>query len=52
MQPRCHYLKHFKSQFDKLWVHGLVHLLGYDHKNEKDFRKMQQVELDYLKYIK
>ena len=45
-------LKHFKSQFDKLWVHGLVHLLGYDHKNEKDFRKMQQVELDYLKYIK
>ena len=45
-------LKDFKSQFDKLWVHGLVHLFGYDHKNQKDFRKMQQVEINYLKYIK
>jgi probable rRNA maturation factor len=45
-------LKDFKSQFDKLWVHGLVHLFGYDHKNQKDFKKMQQVEINYLKYIK
>ena len=21
----------FKSEFDKLWVHGLVHLMGYKH---------------------
>ena len=45
-------LIHFKSHFDKLWIHGLVHLFGYDHKNEKEFRKMQQVETDYLRYIK
>jgi probable rRNA maturation factor len=44
-------MKNFKLEFDKLWIHGLVHLFGYDHKKEKDFRKMSQVEKDYLKYI-
>ena len=29
----------FKSQFDKLWVHGLVHLFGYDHKKKKIIKK-------------
>ena len=42
----------FKSNFDKLWVHGLAHLFGYDHKKNKDFKKMQNVEKNYLKYIK
>ena len=45
-------LKHFKIEFDKLWIHGLVHILGHDHKKEKDFKKMSKVERDYLKYIK
>ena len=45
-------LKSFKIEFDKLWIHGLVHLLGYEHKKEKDFKKMKKVEKDYLKYIK
>ena len=45
-------LKLFKSQFDKLWVHGLIHLFGHDHKKEKDFKKMSKVEAEYLKYIK
>ena len=44
-------LKNFKYNFDKLWIHGLVHLFGYDHKKEKDFKKMSQIEKDYLKYI-
>ena len=44
-------MKNFKLEFDKLWIHGLVHLFGYDHKKEKDFRKMSQIEKDYLKYI-
>ena len=42
----------FKSEFNSLWVHGLVHLFGHEHQKEKDFVKMNQVELDYLKYIK
>ena len=45
-------LKLFKSHFDKLWIHGLVHLFGHDHKSEKDHRKMNKVETDYLKYIR
>ena len=44
-------MKNFKHEFDKLWIHGLVHLFGYDHKKEKDYRKMSQVEKNYLKYI-
>ena len=27
----------FIFEFDKLWVHGLVHLFGYDHKKNLDF---------------
>ena len=42
----------FKSEFDKLWIHGLIHLFGHDHKKEKDFKKMSKVEAEYLKYIK
>ena len=45
-------LKLFKSQFDKLWVHGLVHLLGHDHKKESAYKKMRQIESSYLNYIK
>ena len=44
-------IKLFRSQFDKLWIHGLVHLFGYDHKKEKEYKKMHRVEASYLKYI-
>ena len=44
--------KNFKLQFNKVWIHGLVHLFGYDHKKEKDFRKMYKIESDFLKDIK
>jgi probable rRNA maturation factor len=41
----------FKSEFNRLWVHGLVHLFGHDHKREKDFQKMQIVEKSFLSYL-
>ena len=44
-------LKFFKLEFDKLWIHGLVHLFGHDHKKEKDYKKMNRLEENYLKYI-
>ena len=44
-------LNFFKLNFDKLWIHGFTHLFGYDHKQEKDFKKMHRIEKDYLKYI-
>ena len=27
----------FRNEFNKLWIHGLVHLFGYDHKKDRDF---------------
>ena len=41
----------FKEEFNKLWVHGFVHLFGYDHKKNKDFYKMLKIEKKYLSYI-
>ena len=34
----------FSLEFDKMWVHGYLHLLGYDHKKKKDFMKMKKLE--------
>ncbi len=42
----------FKSEFDRLWIHGLIHLFGHDHKKEKDFKKMNKIEKNYLNHIK
>ena len=44
-------LKKFKLEFDTLWIHGLMHLLGHDHLREKDFQKMTNVERKYLNLI-
>ena len=42
----------FKSEFDKLWVHGLVHLMGYRHYKNKDFFKMKKIEDKIIKQLK
>ncbi len=44
-------LKNFKLEFDRLWIHGLIHLFGHDHKKEKEFYRMSQIEKKYLKFI-
>ena len=41
----------FEIEFDRLWIHGLVHLFGHDHKKDKDFKIMRQVEKNYLDLI-
>ena len=41
--------KNFEIEFNRLWIHGLVHLFGHDHKKDKDFKKMRQVEKKYFK---
>ena len=43
--------KNFKLEFNKLWIHGLVHLFGYDHKKNRDFSKMRKLEKKFLSYI-
>ena len=37
-------LSNFSYEFDKTWIHGYLHLLGYDHKKNKDYKKMQNKE--------
>ena len=38
----------FKNELNKLWIHGLVHLFGYQHKKNKDFKAMEKIEKKYL----
>ena len=42
----------FKGEFDKLWVHGLVHLMGYKHYKNRDFFKMKKIEDKIIKQLK
>ena len=41
----------FNLEFNKLWIHGLVHLFGHNHKKDKDFNKMTKVEKQFLSYL-
>tara|TARA_S200000501_G_scaffold149977_1_gene141414 strand:- start:783 stop:1241 length:459 start_codon:yes stop_codon:yes gene_type:complete len=41
----------FKDHLNILWIHGLVHLFGYEHKKNKNFKKMQIIEKKFLKKI-
>ena len=41
----------FNIVFDKIWIHGLVHLLGYRHKSNQDFSVMQKLENKIIKSI-
>ena len=41
----------FNYEFDKMWVHGYLHLLGYDHKKNREFEKMHKLEKKILNYI-
>ena len=41
----------FQEELNKLWIHGLVHLFGYQHKKDQDFHAMSKIEKKYLQYI-
>tara|TARA_B110001452_G_scaffold228047_1_gene203250 strand:+ start:1057 stop:1521 length:465 start_codon:yes stop_codon:yes gene_type:complete len=41
----------FQQEFNKLWIHGLVHLFGHKHKRNKDFNVMDKIEKKYLNLI-
>lgn len=41
----------FIKYFDKIWVHGLTHLLGYKHKSNQDYLAMTKIEKNFLKVI-
>ena len=41
----------FYSELNKLWIHGLAHLLGHKHKSKKDYLVMKKVEKKFLRQI-
>ena len=41
----------FFLEFDKMWIHGYLHLIGHDHKKLNDFKKMYKKEKLILNYF-
>lgn len=39
----------FEEYLKKMLVHGFLHLIGYDHDNEKNFLKMEKIQNKILK---
>ena len=42
----------FKNKISKIFIHGFLHLLGYDHIKLKDFKKMRVEEEKIYKTVK
>ena len=54
----CYEIINFRSkktnfflEFDKAWVHGFLHLLGYNHIKNKDYFEMDRIEKRILNLI-
>jgi len=49
------YIKKQKIEFEeylkKMLIHGFLHLIGYDHNNEKNYLKMEKVQDKILKLV-
>ena len=42
----------FFLEFDKAWIHGLLHLVGHNHVKGKDYFKMHRIEKRILNSIR
>ena len=51
-KPRSQDLKLFKVKVIKIFIHGFLHLLGFDHKKNRDYSKMLKEENFLFKYVK
>ena len=41
----------FLEELDRMWIHGYLHLIGYDHKKNKDYKKMLKEEDQIYKSV-
>tara|TARA_B100000963_G_scaffold76830_1_gene64876 strand:- start:3175 stop:3636 length:462 start_codon:yes stop_codon:yes gene_type:complete len=50
-KPKSQDLKLFKDKVIKLFIHGFLHLLGFDHKKNNDYYKMLREEKILYKLV-
>ena len=41
----------FDHELDKMWIHGYLHLSGYDHVKNLDYKKMHKKEISIFKQL-
>ena len=51
-KPKSQDLKLFKKKTIRIFIHGFLHLLGFDHKKNKDYSKMLREENRLYKLVK
>ena len=51
-KPKSQDLGSFKQKTIKIFIHGFLHLLGFDHKKNKDYFKMLREENFIYKHVK
>ena len=50
-KPRSQNIKNFKYKIIKTFIHGFLHLLGFDHIKDKDYRRMLSEEEKIYKSV-
>ena len=50
-KPKSQNLKDFKEKVIKTFIHGFLHLLGFDHVKDKDYKKMLNEEERLFKLV-
>ena len=50
-KPRSQNIKSFKEKVIKTFIHGFLHLLGFDHIKDKDFKRMLSEEEKIYKSV-
>ena len=50
-KPKPQNLKNFKEKVIKTFIHGFLHLLGFDHVKDKDYKKMLNEEKKLFKLV-
>tara|TARA_B100000902_G_scaffold172222_1_gene166458 strand:+ start:240 stop:701 length:462 start_codon:yes stop_codon:yes gene_type:complete len=50
-KPRSQNIKNFKDKVIKTFIHGFLHLLGFDHGKDKDYKRMLSEEEKIYKSV-